>query len=53
MHEMPKWYPYIDWDKSTIKIKVLKQDTPKEIQEDYKRYLKEKEKEKAKGYIDK
>lgn len=53
MHEMPKWFPYIDWDKSTLKSKVLKSYTPKEIRDDYEHYLKEREQEKTKGYIDK
>lgn len=53
MHEMPVWYPYIDWDKSTLRHKVLLPDTPKDIVDQYEQYLKELEEEKRKGLIDK
>lgn len=33
MHLMPVWYPYIDWDKSDMKVKVLMPDTPQEIKD--------------------
>ena len=41
MHLMPSWYPYIDWDKSDLKIKVLKPDTPQEIKDDFEKYQEE------------
>lgn len=34
MHLMPVWYPYIDWEKSDLKVKVLKPDTPQEIKDE-------------------
>lgn len=52
MHEMPVWYPYIDWD-TTLRHKVLLPDTPKDIVDQYEQYLKELEEEKRKRLIDK
>lgn len=50
MHLMPSWYPYIDWDKSDLKVKVLKPDTPQEIKDDFAKYLEELKKT-GKGYV--
>lgn len=50
MHLMPSWYPYIDWDKSDLKVKVLKPDTPQEIKDDFTKYLEELKKP-GKGYV--
>ena len=52
MHLMPSWYPYIDWDKSDMKVTVLKSDTPKEIKDEFAKYLEELKKPK-KGFVDK
>lgn len=52
MHLMPSWYPYIDWDKSDMKVTVLKSDTPKEIKDEFAKYLEELKKLK-KGFVDK
>ena len=41
MHLMPSWYPYIDWDKSDLKVKVLKPDTPQEIKEAFEKHQEE------------
>lgn len=53
MHLMPSWYhPYIDWDKSDMKVTVLKSDTPQEIKDEFAKYLEELKKPK-KGFVDK
>ena len=38
---MPSWYPYIDWEKSDLKVKVLKPDTPQEIKDEFAKYQEE------------
>ena len=52
MHLMPSWYPYIDWDKSDMKVTVLKSHTPQEIKDEFAKYLEELKKPK-KGFVDK
>lgn len=52
MHLMPSWYPYIDWNKSDMKVTVLKSDTPQEIKDEFAKYLEELKKPK-KGFVDK
>jgi hypothetical protein len=50
MQLMPSWYPYIDWDKSDLKVKVLKPDTPQEIKEAFEKHQEELKKP-GKGYV--
>lgn len=50
MHLMPVWYPYIDWDKSDMKVTVLKPDTPQEIKDEFAKYQEELKKP-VKGYV--
>ena len=38
---MPVWYHYIDWDKSDMKVTVLKPDTPQEIKDEFAKYQEE------------
>lgn len=52
MHLAPIWDPYIDREKSTIKKKVLKPDTPQEIKEVFEKHREELKKP-VKGYVDK
>ena len=52
MHLMPAWYPYIDWDKSDLKVKVLKSDTPQEIKDEFAKYQEELKKP-VHGFVDK
>ena len=52
MHLMPSWYPYIDWDNSDIKLKVLKLDTPQEIRDAFEKYQEELKKP-VHGFVDK
>lgn len=52
MHLAPIWDPYIDKEKSTIKKKVLKPDTPQEIKEAFEKHQEELKKPK-KGFVDK
>lgn len=52
MHLAPIWDPYIDREKSTIKKKVLKPDTPQEIKEAFEKHQEELKKP-VKGYVDK
>ena len=49
---MPVWYPYIDWDKSDLKVKVLIPDTPQEIKDAFAKYQEEL-KEPVHGFVDK
>ena len=50
MHLMPVWYPYIDWDKSDMKVKVLMPDTPQEIKDAFEKYQEELKKP-VNGYV--
>lgn len=50
MHLMPVWYPYIDWDNSDLKVKVLKLDTPQEIRDAFEKYQEELKKP-VNGYV--
>ena len=52
MHLAQIWDPYIDREKSTIKKKVLKPDTPQEIKEAFEKHQEELKKPK-KGFVDK
>ena len=49
---MPVWYPYIDWDKSDMKVKVLMPDTPQEIKAAFEKYQEELKKP-VHGFVDK
>lgn len=49
---MPAWYPYIDWDKSDLIVKVLKPDTPQEIKDEFAKYQEELKKP-VHGFVDK
>lgn len=49
---MPVWYPYIDWEKSDLKVKVLKLDTPQEIKDEFAKYQEELKKP-VHGFVDK
>lgn len=50
MHWAPIWYPYIDREKSIIKKKVLKPDTPQEIRDAFEKHQEELKKP-VKGYV--
>ena len=50
MHLMPSWYPYIDWDNSDLKVKVLKLDTPQEIRDAFEKCPEELKKP-VNGYV--
>ena len=50
MQIAPIWYPYIDWDKSDMKVTVLKPDTPQEIKEAFEKHQEELKKPR-KGYV--
>lgn len=50
MHLMLVWYPYIDWDKSDMKVKVLMPDTPQEIKDAFEKYQEELKKP-VNGYV--
>lgn len=52
MHWAPIWYPYIDWDKSDMKVTVLKPDTPQEIKDEFAKYQEELKKP-VHGFVDK
>lgn len=52
MHLMPVWYPYIDCEKSDLKVKVLKPDTPQEIKDEFAKYQEELKKP-VHGFVDK
>lgn len=52
MHLMPVWYSYIDWEKSDLKVKVLKPDTPQEIKDEFAKYQEELKKP-VHGFVDK
>ena len=41
MHWAPIWYPYIDWDKSDMKVTVLISDTPQEIRDAFEKHQEE------------
>lgn len=49
---MPVWYPYIDWEKSDLKVKALKPDTPQEIKDEFAKYQEELKKP-VHGFVDK
>lgn len=49
---MPVWYPYIDLEKSDLKVKVLKPDTPQEIKDEFAKYQEELKKP-VHGFVDK
>ena len=50
MHCAPIWYPYIDWDKSDMKVTVLISDTPQEIRDAFEKHQEELKKP-VKGYV--
>lgn len=52
MHWAPIWYPYIDREKSTIKKKILKPDTPQEIRDAFEKHQEELKKP-VHGFVDK
>lgn len=52
MYWAPIWYPYIDREKSTIKKKVLKPDTPQEIRDAFEKHQEELKKP-VHGFVDK